>query len=189
MTTTTYDSLGRVLQISDSVPSTVTYHYDLTVDPRGLPTGLTDSVAGVFGARYDRDGDPIEEKLPGGYTVRERNDPGGAPTSRTYTRDSDSAVVMSDAVTSSVHGQWLTHTGVPGELSTQRYRYDSVGRLVEVNDVLAGTCTRRTYAFDKNSNRSSKTTAAGVPGADCPTTGGTVQNHTYDSADRLVDAG
>lgn len=189
VTTTTYDSQGRVLQVSDSVPSTVTYQYDLAVDPRGLPTGLTDSVAGVFGARYDRDGDLIEEKLPGGYTVRERNDPGGAPTSRTYTRDSDSAVVMSDAVTSSVHGQWLTHTGVPGELSTQRYRYDSVGRLVEVNDVLAGTCTRRTYTFDKNSNRSSKTTAAGAPGADCPATGGTVQNHTYDSADRLVDPG
>ncbi|WP_091561803.1 DNRLRE domain-containing protein [Micromonospora pattaloongensis] len=189
VTTTTYDSLNRIVQVSDSSPSTVAYSYDLAIDPRGLPTGMTDSVAGVFGARYDRDGDLAEEKLPGGFTVRNQSDPAGAPTSRTYTRDSDGTVVMSDAVTSSVHGQWLSHTGVPGELSTQRYRYDSVGRLVEVNDVLAGTCTRRLYEFDKNSNRTAKKTATGNPGAECPTSGDIVQTHTYDSADRLVDTG
>jgi RHS repeat-associated protein len=189
VTVTSYDSLNRIVQVSDSVPSTVTYTYDLAVDPRGLATGLTDSIAGTFGARYDRDGDLAEEKLPGGYTVRTRSDPAGAPVSRTYTRDSDGAVVLSDAVTSSVHGQWLTHTGVPGELSSQRYRYDAIGRLVEVNDVRAGTCTRRGYAFDKNSNRSALTTASGIPGGDCPASGGTTQSHSYDSADRIVDPG
>jgi hypothetical protein len=69
------------------------------------------------------------------------------------------------------------------------YAYDKVGRLTTVDDTTSTLCTKRTYAFDNRNNRTSLTTAASAPGLDCPTTGGTANNHTYDSADRIVDTG
>ena len=47
----------------------MTYAYDTATELRGLATGITDSVAGVFTATYDRDGSVAVEHLPGGYTV------------------------------------------------------------------------------------------------------------------------
>ncbi|WP_240958329.1 polymorphic toxin-type HINT domain-containing protein [Streptomyces barkulensis] len=184
-TTTEYDLLDRPVKVSDTVPSTVTYTYDHAAEPRGLATKTTDSVAGTFSATYDADGSVATEKLPGGYTLTVTEDTTGSTTDRTYTRDSDGTVVMSDSVTESVHGQNTSHAG----WSDQTYRYDAAGRLVTVEDTVETVCTRRTYGFDKHSNRTSLTTAAGAPGADCPTTGGTTRTHTYDSADRLVDSG
>jgi RHS repeat-associated protein len=184
-TTTEYDLLDRPVKVTDTVPSTVTYTYDHTAEPRGLATRTTDSVAGSFSATYDADGSVATEKLPGGYTLTVTEDTTGSATERTYTRDSDGTVVMSDAVTESVHGQNTSHAG----WSDQTYRYDAAGRLVTVEDTVETVCTRRSYGFDKHSNRTSLTTATGAPGADCPTTGGTSTTHTYDSADRIVDAG
>lgn len=180
-----YDLLDRPVQITDNSPSTVTYTYDTTAEPRGLATKANDSVAGTFQATYDADGTPSTEKLPGGYSLTVVKDPAGEITERTYTRDSDGTLVYSDTVTSSVHGQATTHAG----WSDQSYRYDSVGRLAEVQDTFATLCTRRSYTFDARSNRKSLTTATGAPGADCPTSGGTTVSSTYDSGDRLVDSG
>ncbi|WP_407077604.1 DNRLRE domain-containing protein [Streptomyces sp. SCSIO 30461] len=185
VTTTEYDLLDRPAKVADNAPSNVTYTYDHTVDPRGLLTKATDSVAGAFQAGYDADGSVTSEKLPGGYTLKQALDTTGATTSRTYTRDSDGTVVYADTVTESVHGQVTSHAG----WSDQTYRYDRAGRLTAVQDTVDTVCTRRTYTFDARSNRKSLITAAGVPGLDCPTAGGTTTNHTYDSADRLVDAG
>ncbi|GAA3311492.1 hypothetical protein GCM10020295_81280 [Streptomyces cinereospinus] len=67
-TTTEYDKLDRPVRISDTAPSTVTYTYDHTVEPRGLVTRTSDSVAGDFAATYDANGTLATEKLPGGYT-------------------------------------------------------------------------------------------------------------------------
>jgi len=184
-----YDSLGRPVKVSDSVPSTITYGYDNTVEPRGLPVTVTDSVAGTFTARFDADGSVAEEKSPGGYTMRQSHDPAGAVTSRVYSRDADSTVVLTDAATNSVHGQRVTRVGGAGQVAAQQFRYDAAGRLSTVEDTADTVCTRRSYVFDKHSNRQSKTTATSVPNAACPTTGGTAVNHSYDSADRLVDAG
>ncbi|MGW6790800.1 DNRLRE domain-containing protein [Streptomyces chartreusis] len=184
-TTVEYDLLDRPVKVADSVPSTVTYTYDQTVEPRGLATKITDSVAGSFHAAYDADGTVSSEKLPGGYTVNQTKDATGAITERTYTRDSDSTVIYSDAVAESIHGQVTRHAG----WSDQTYRYDAVGRLDTVEDTADTICTRRDYAYDARSNRTALTTAVGTAGADCPTMGGTAQNHTYDSADRLVDSG
>ncbi|KOY53982.1 DNRLRE domain-containing protein [Streptomyces sp. XY332] len=184
-TTTQYDLLGRPVTATDSTPSTTTYTYDHTIEPRGLATKATDSVAGVFQATYDADGSVSSEKLPGGYTVTTAEDTAGATTRRTYTRDSDSTVVYSDTVTESVHGQVTSHAG----WSSQKYRYDGTGRLTTVEDTADTVCTKRTYAFDGRSNRTSLNTVSATPGADCPATGGTTTTHTYDSADRLVDAG
>ncbi len=189
VTTTEYDLLDRPTKVTDNVPSTVTYTYDHVKEPRGLATQLTDSVAGVFTASYDPDGSLSVETLPGGYTLRQEEDTTGTAVERVYTRDADGQVILSDAVAESVHGQWLTHTGTSSRISTQAYRYDKTGRLVQVDDTVDNVCTRRTYAFDANSNRLSKTTAAGLAGDPCPTGGGTVESHTYDSAGRLVDPG
>ncbi|MER5312420.1 DNRLRE domain-containing protein [Streptomyces sp. NPDC002773] len=184
-TTTEYDLLDRPVKIGDTVPSTVTFTYDHTAEPRGLATKATDSIAGVFQAAYDADGSVATEKLPGGYTLTQTEDTTGTPVKRTYTRDSDGTVVMSDTVTESVQGQTTSHAG----WSDQTYRYDAVGRLVQVDDTVETVCTRRTYGFDKHANRTSLTTAASTPGMDCPTTGGTSKTSTFDSADRITDAG
>ncbi|MFJ6104210.1 DNRLRE domain-containing protein [Streptomyces sp. NPDC092359] len=185
VTTTRFDLLDRQVEVGDNAPSTVTYSYDTAVEPRGLATRTTDSVAGVFRTTYDADGSVATEKLPGGYTLTVSEDTTGATLNRTYTRDSDGTVVYADTVTESVHGQVTGHAGWSG----QGYRYDAAGRLVTVEDTVDTVCTRRAYAFDARTNRTSLTTTAAGPGLDCATTGGTTTGHTYDSADRLVDTG
>lgn len=185
VTNAEYDLLGRPVKLTDSAPSSVTYTYDHAVEPRGLATRTTDSVAGAFQATYDADGSPATEKLPGGYTLNVARDTTGAVSQRTYTRDSDGTGVYSDTVTTTVHGQAASHAG----WSDQKYRYDAIGRLTQVEDTFDTVCTRRSYQFDVRANRTGLTTATGAPGADCPTSGGTAKSHTYDSADRLVDAG
>ncbi|MFB7686233.1 polymorphic toxin-type HINT domain-containing protein [Streptomyces sp. NPDC056140] len=184
-TTTEFDLLDRPVKVGDTVPSTVTFTYDHTAEPRGLTTKATDSIAGVFQATYDADGSVVTEKLPGGYTLTQTEDTTGTPVKRTYTRDSDGTVVMSDTVTESVQGQTTSHAG----WSDQTYRYDAVGRLVQVDDTVETVCTRRIYGFDKQANRTSLTTAASTPGMDCPTSGGTSKTSMFDSADRITDAG
>ncbi|MER5311616.1 RHS repeat-associated core domain-containing protein, partial [Streptomyces sp. NPDC002773] len=185
VTRTEYDLLNRPVKVSDSAPSTVTYTYDTNAEPRGLVTTTTDSLAGTFHATYDADGSVASEKLPGGYTLAVGDGTTGTTSSRVYTRDSDGQVVYSDTVDKSVHGQVARHNG----WSSQDYAYDAVGRLAHVNDTVGDVCTKRTYGFDKRTNRTSLTTAEGAAGAACPTTGGTTTTHTYDSADRLVDTG
>ncbi|MGW1767905.1 RHS repeat-associated core domain-containing protein, partial [Streptomyces sp. NPDC002073] len=184
-TTTEYDLLDRPVKVGDNAPSTVTYTYDAAVEPRGMATATTDSIAGAFQATYDADGSVSSEKLPGGYTVTTTEDTTGAPLKRVYTRDSDGTVVYTDTVTESIHGQVTDHNG----WSEQLYGYDATGRLTSVEDTADTVCTKRTYTFDSRTNRKSLTSAPGTPGADCPTSGGTTANTTYDSADRIVDAG
>ncbi|GAA3482017.1 hypothetical protein GCM10018966_065490 [Streptomyces yanii] len=189
-TTSQYDAEGQPVLVSDNVPSTTAYAYDTSIDPRGLPTSITDSVAGTFSVSYDADGQVQTEKVPGGYTMRQSTNPAGQPTQRAYTRDSDGAVLFSESLVPTVHGQRAAYTGSVGQTSNQTYRYDKVGRLVRTeDDAVDGTCVTRSYTFDKNSNRKTLATAAATPGLECTTTGGATISHTYDSADRLVDAG
>ncbi|WP_237527769.1 RHS repeat-associated core domain-containing protein [Streptomyces sp. SID2119] len=185
VTTTEYDLLDRPVKVTDNVPSTVAYTYDHNAEPRGLATKTTDSVAGAFQATYDADGSVSSEKLPGGYTLTQTEDPTGSTTDRTYTRDSDGTIVYSDTVTESIHGQVTGHDG----WSDQTYRYDAIGRLTTVEDTADTVCTRRAYTFDARTNRKSLTTSTAAPGLGCTTTGATTTNHTYDSGDRLVDTG
>ncbi|MFB8238039.1 DNRLRE domain-containing protein [Kitasatospora purpeofusca] len=189
-TTTQYDALDRPVRIGDSAPSTTTYGYDTAADPRGLVTSVTDSVAGTFTARYNADGKVTAQGLPGGYTSTDRIDPTGTTVTRTHTRDSDGAVLVNDAVTENVHGQWATHTGTPGVTAAQTFSYDRAGRLTQVRDTSTdAVCTTRTYGFDANTNRTSLATATAPRGQECSTNGATTLTSGYDSADRLVDAG
>ncbi|MEU4025252.1 DNRLRE domain-containing protein [Streptomyces anulatus] len=185
VTRTEYDKLDRRVEVTDSVPSTVTYAYDHAAEPRGLATRTTDSVAGAFSATYDADGSVATEKLPGGYTLNVTEDTTGSTASRVYTRDSDGITVLSDRVSESVHGQVTGHQG----WSSQSYRYDRVGRLTGVDDTAGEVCTRRTYTFDRRTNRTALSTAAAAPGAACTSTGATSTTSAYDSADRLIGSG
>ncbi|MFC5959350.1 RHS repeat-associated core domain-containing protein, partial [Streptomyces pratens] len=184
-TTTAYDRLDRPVKVENSVPSSVTYTYDSAVEPRGLATKVTDSVAGDFSATYDADGAVAAEKLPGGYTLKQVKDAAGAVAERTYTRDSDGVTVYNDAVTSTIHGQAATRSG----WSHQEFGYDDAGRLTRVEDTSDNVCTLRTYTLDKRSNRTGMASTAAAPGLACPTSAGGVTNHSFDTADRIVDAG
>ncbi|WP_435286474.1 RHS repeat-associated core domain-containing protein [Streptomyces bacillaris] len=180
-----YDLLNRPVKITDGAPSSVTYTYDHSAEPRGLVTTLTDSIAGAFQAVYDADGDVDSEKLPGGFSLDVVKNSVGAITTRTYTRSSDGTMVYSDTAASSVHGQITAQSA----WSDQAFGYDAIGRLTSVEDTADTVCTKRTYTFDQRSNRTALTSTASAPGADCPTSGGATTTHSYDSGDRLIDAG
>lgn len=187
---TQYDALGRPTKVTDSAPSTTTYTYDTTKDPRGVETSRTDSVAGTFNATYDADGELATEQLPGGYTLTATQDETGAETSRVYTRDSDGTVVASDIADHSIQDQVVTDTDTGGQTHTRNYTYDNIGRLTQADDTAPDvTCTRRGYTFDNNTNRKALATSVSAAGTACSSTGATTTNNTYDSADRLVNAG
>ncbi|MET8697167.1 RHS repeat-associated core domain-containing protein [Streptomyces bauhiniae] len=185
VTTTEYDLLDRPVKITDNAPSTTTLTYDHAAEPRGLATSVNDSVAGASRPVYDADGLVSTEKLPGGYTLSIDTDTTGGTTGRTYTRDSDGAIVYTDTVTQSAQGQVATHSG----WSDQSFGYDAAARLKTVDDTSDTVCTRRTYGFDTRSNRTSLTQAVAAPGTDCTSTGSTSNTFTYDSADRNVSSG
>ncbi|MFJ9543979.1 DNRLRE domain-containing protein [Streptomyces sp. NPDC101225] len=190
VTTSQYDAQGRPVLVSDNVPSSTSYAYDTATDPRDLPTSITDSVAGEFTVGYDADGHVRSQTLPGGYTLRQTVNPVGMITQRTYTRDSDGAVLLSESITPTVHGQRSRYTGSSGQTSNQNYGYDKAGRLVKAeDDTIDAICVTRAYTFDDNSNRTSSATSAADPGQKCTASGATTVGHTYDSADRLVDSG
>jgi RHS repeat-associated protein len=204
-----YDALGRIDSYTDADGNVSTYAYDLRDRPttvfdgkgtysfvydqgterRGLLTTLTDSQAGSFGATYDADGTLVTQTYPNGMTAGSTVDETGAPTSLTYTKTtncSTDCVWFSEQVTSSIHGQWLSHDS---SLSAQDDTYDAAGRLTQVDDTVAGLCTRRQYAYDGDSNRTSLTNWTPAS-SDC--SAGTAQapiTSSYDQADRATKSG
>ncbi|WP_262059780.1 hypothetical protein [Streptomyces sp. STR69] len=127
-TKTTYVNLNRALQISDSAPSTTTYAYDTTADPRGLPTSVTDSVAGRFGATYDGDGQIVKETLPGGPALAIDYDSSGRETAREYT-DANHAKILAGTGDYTVSGQLAGHAQTDGGTVVGQYGYDNEGHL------------------------------------------------------------
>ncbi|MFF2122657.1 DNRLRE domain-containing protein [Kitasatospora sp. NPDC058184] len=188
VTTTEYDKLDRPVKKSDSVPSTVTYGYDTAKDPRGLPTSLTDSVAGTFTASYDVEGRLVSQTMPGGNTLTSSYDSQGVQTGKTYTNQAGT-VLLADTADFTVHGQQAGRTQSDGNSTTSGYTYDATGRLTKAADSTGLACSTRTYAFDRSSNRTNRTSVTD----DCdPATADTVtqaETHGYDTADRLTDAG
>ncbi|MFF7456764.1 DNRLRE domain-containing protein [Kitasatospora sp. NPDC008115] len=188
VTTTEYDKLDRPVKKSDSVPSTVTYGYDTAKDPRGLPTSLTDSVAGTFTASYDVEGRLVSQTMPGGNTLTSTYDSRGIQTGKTYTNQAGT-VLLADTADYTVHGQQAGRTQSDGTSTTSSYSYDATGRLTKATDSTGLDCATRTYAFDRSSNRTNRTSVTD----DCdPATADAVtkaENHAYDTADRLTDTG
>lgn len=186
-TTYTYDALDRKTSETDAAGTTRTYAYDVGVDPRGLLTATTDSVAGTFRATYDANGAQVMQSLPGGVTQRTTVDQVGMPTAVQYTTSAGEPI-FTDRIGTNAQGQWLTHTG----FSTQTFTVDALGRVVQVDDLLGAACTRRIYRYGAQaheySNRVAQGAATGEPGAGCPAVPGTTA-HTYDSANRIIDDG
>lgn len=186
VTRTEYDRYGRAVRTTDHTGST-TYTYDRDIEPRGMITSMTDSVAGTFGARYSAEGRLVKLSYPGGITRRDTLNAAGTATQRVYTKDADGTVLHTESVISNSSGQRTVHARTGG---SERYAYDKVGRLAEVRSTdAAGWCTTRSYGYDNRTNRTGKKTSA--PGADgaCRTADTIEETHRYDTADRLQDPG
>lgn len=206
--TTTYDTLGRPIAYQDADGNTSTTTYDVLSRPTeafdgkgtqiyeydptaGLLVSLTDSGAGTFTAQYNADGSLVQQTLPNGLVAETEYDETGAPVHLAYEKTTNcltDCIWLQFAVAESIHGQWLEQTST---LSSQQYGYDKAGRLTIVRDTPeGGVCTTRAYTYDANSNRKSLTTRAPEFGGACDTTSsGTVQNYSYDAADRLTGTG
>ncbi|MEV6973018.1 ricin-type beta-trefoil lectin domain protein [Kitasatospora sp. NPDC093806] len=185
-TTSEFDRFGKPVKVSDPTGST-TYTYDRAKEPRGLVTSINDSVAGEFTAKYGPDGQLVEQTYPGGIVRKDTTNAVGEATSRTYTRASDNKVIWAQTADISTQGQVAKDTS---STATRSYQYDRLGRLVKAEQSTVATgCVTRQYAFDDHSNRLSKQTSPRGASGECSTAGATAENHTYDSADRLTDAG
>ncbi len=184
----TYDIDGRRATANDG-KGTQTYTYDATT---GDLSTLVDSAAGTFTAGYDAGGELTSQVYPNGMTATSTYDAAGEQVGLKYVKTSNcssNCTWLDDQVTPSIHGQWLSRTGT---LSSQAYKYDTSGRLTQVQDTPAGQgCTTRIYAYDQDTNRTGLTTRAPNADQSCDTTAGhgTTAAHTYDVADRLTDAG
>ncbi|TQK42329.1 RHS repeat-associated protein [Streptomyces sp. SLBN-118] len=97
---------------------------------------------------------------------------------------------VDDTADHSIQGQTVTDTDTGGQTYARTYTYDNTGRLTRADDTAPdGTCTRRGYTFDNNTNRTALATSTSAAGTACTSTGATTTTSTYDSADRLVKAG
>lgn len=152
VTRTEYDDLDRLAKVSDSAPSTTVYAYDHAVEPRGLLTSVTDSVAGLFTARYDDDGRMVAGQLPGGLRLAGLFDEIGQPFARVYTREGVEGPVLIDQAGLSVHGQPVLQLRTD-TMTDRALGYDGAGRLTSVREIAFPLCSLRRYSYDGQSNR------------------------------------
>lgn len=215
--TSTYNTLGELAAYSDAAEKSASTSYEYDVDGRvkkindgkgaetykyseatGLPTELINEYGTnklTFTGTYDVEGDLLTEGYPNGMTATYGYNQTGAAVSLAYQKTSHCAEEekekckwFKDSIVPSIHGQWLEQTST---LSHQAYTYDAAGRLTQVQNtpVEGAGCTTRIYAYDADTNRTSLTTRNPGTEGKCTTEGGTEQKHTYDTADRLTDAG
>jgi RHS repeat-associated protein len=184
---TEYDLLGRPVFVSDG-KGTQVFTFD---EDSGLATGMTDSAAGTFKAAYNANGQMTEQLLPNGLAQKITYGPEGAALSLQYVKEtfcSSACTWLSFNRKDSIHGQVLNEEST---LGTDSYTYDKAGRLTQARETpsLEG-CTTRSYAYDADSNRTSKTAYGPGKGGVCSTESEAVkQTYAYDSADRLIGDG
>jgi YD repeat-containing protein len=184
--TYTYEVDGQVEEMNDG-KGTQVYAYDPTT--KAL-TKLLDLAAGTFTAAYDVEGRMTSETYPNGMTAKYVYNEVGQATHLEYVKAEhcgESCTWFSEGVTYSIHGEALSRAS---SLASEAYKYDGAGRLLEAQETPTGKgCVVRLYSYDSDSNRLTLTSRE--PGAEgkCATTGGTVESHTYDEADRLSDTG
>jgi RHS repeat-associated protein len=202
-----YDSLGRAVSYEDADGNKAETSFDLEGRPvttkdgkgsqtvrydpaSGLPVELEDSAAGKFTATYDADGNLLSRTLPDGLTAETTYNSVDEAMGLTYTKASycgASCTWLQFALERSISGQIVSETGT---LGTDRYGYDKAGRLTTAQETpQGGQCTTRAYTYDADSNRTSLTTREPGIGGACAESGGTTQNHSYDSANRLLGSG
>jgi RHS repeat-associated protein len=187
-TTNEFDRYGKPSKVTDPT-GYATYTYNRTLEPRGLLTSTTDSIAGTFSAEYSPDGQLTVLHYPNGMTRTDTLDANLEPIARTYTRDTDNAVIYTDAIVTNSSGEAVSNTYTGG---THTYTYDRIGRLTATAETPDGSgCTTRTYTYDTRTNRTSRKTYNPDTNGACRTTG-TVDaqaDHIYDTADRTTDTG
>jgi RHS repeat-associated protein len=182
-----YDVLGRPVIVSDG-KGTQQFTYD---EDSGLATEMTDSAAGTFKAAYNADGQMTQQLLPNGLAQKITYGPEGAALSLQYVKEtfcSSSCTWLSFDREDSIQGQVLNEEST---LGTDSYSYDKAGRLTQARETPSlGGCTTRSYGFDKDSNRTSKSTYGPGKSGVCSTESEVAkQTYAYDSADRLVGDG
>ncbi len=188
MTTHEYEPEGdtRLIETNDG-KGTQTYTYNAST---GYLTKLVDSAAGTFTASYDLEGKLATDAYPNGMTASYTYNHEGTATDIEYVKSAHCAtkcpeVWFSDAIVPSIHGETLAQTST---LSKENYVYDDIGRLVETQETPKGKgCKTRLYGYDEESNRISLTPRE-TSGETCAAEGGVTEAHSYDSANRLVDA-
>lgn len=180
--------LEEVSDSSNAGASKQTYSYDETT--KAL-TKLVDSAAGTFTATYDAEGQLLSEVYPNNMCAEYTYNSTGEATSVRYVKTTNCSeaepVWYSDTRVPSARGETLSQSST---LAGETYSYDTLGRLSEVQETPAGEgCTTRTYAYEEEANRTSLTaTKPGTEGK-CQSEGGTAESHSYDTANRLLDAG
>ena len=206
--TTTYDALGRPIEYEDADGNVSGVAYDMMGRPvivtdgkgsqigtydstSGALTELEDSAAGTFKAAYNADGQMTEQLLPDGLAQKVSYDPAGNSVSLTYEKQtycSTACTWLEFTREDSIRGQVLREESTLGD---HEYSYDKVGRLTLAKEFgLGGSCTTRSYAFDKDSSRTSMTTSEPKEDGGCDTESeGSKQNYEYDGADGLIGEG
>ncbi|MFG2040425.1 RHS repeat-associated core domain-containing protein [Dactylosporangium sp. NPDC048998] len=186
VTRSEFDRFGRLSKVTDPTGNQ-TFGYDLTSEPRGLVTSVTDSVAGTFSTKYAANGQLTELKYPGGITRTDTLDASLAAVGRRYVRDSDGSTIFSEAIVENTQGQWISDVYTGG---TKTYGYDVLGRLTSTTQTTTTSCVNHQYGYDSRTNRTVKRTYQST-GPTCPVTetADATENHTYDTADRITDPG
>jgi YD repeat-containing protein len=205
--TTTLNTLGQVTSYADADSNTSTYTYNVDGQVEEMSDGkgtyiyaydttthtlikLLDTAAGTFTATYDVEGRITSETYPNGMSANYTYDNAGGATALEYvktTHCTEKCVWYNQSAASSIHGEMLSMTST---LANDSYAYDAAGRLTETSETPTGAgCKVRVYAYDVESNRMSLTSREPGLEGKCATTGGTVESHTYDEANRLIDTG
>jgi NHL repeat len=181
--------LEEVSDSSDEGTSNQKYTYSTTTKQLEK---LVDSAAGTFTASYDTEGQLASVVYPNGMCANYTDNSVGEATSIEYVKsatcsEKSAGVWFSESKTPSIRGEVMSKTST---LASETYGYDTLGRLTEVHETPAGEyCKTRLYEYEAESNRTKQTTREPNSKKECATEGGTVQEHTYDEANRLTDSG
>lgn len=213
--TSVYNTLGQLTSYTDADGNVAKYAY-ASIENGGLLEEMTDSSNGgsrqtfayntttkqleklwdsaaeTFTATYDAEGKMTSEVYPNGMCANTKYNSVGEATHIEYIKTTNCTeekppIWFSETRSPSVRGETFTREST---LANETYSYDTLGRLTEAQETPSGTgCTVRAYAYDEESNRTSLTTRAPGSKGECLTEGGTVENHTYDEANRMTDTG
>ena len=159
-TSSTYDSLGKVLDRTDALGRVTTMTYDLMgrLATTTFPDSTTESQT------YDAEGRVLTQTDRQGRITTFAYDAAGRLLTTTYADGATLAQVYDLA------GQLTTTTDARGKTTT--YVYDDAGRRTSVVNALA---QRTSFVYDQNGNQSSVTDARGK-----------TTTFAYDALDRLV---
>jgi streptogramin lyase len=152
---------------------------------------LWDSAAETFTASYDTEGKLASVIYPNGMCAIYTHNSIGEATHLEYIKttncsEKSAPVWFSESAGANVSGEDLARTST---LATEKYTYDALGRLTEVQETpVGGQCSVRVYEYEE-ANRTKLISRKPGSKGECATSGGTEEKHTYDEADRMTDTG